>query len=93
MRDVRRISSEIEKLINQAKSDEKIQELLRLEGMIEAEIRYMSSLQQADWAYAADGKDEMRSIQLRELLQRIKRHLDDAFFSESPRSQWTDSTE
>ena len=77
--DVDEITAKIERLINQEKCDEKIQELMRLKGMIEGEIRHRSLMKEEKWTFVTEEHEDMRSLQLRELLKRIKRHLDEHY--------------
>ena len=75
--DTNKLSIEIERLTKQKKSDEKVQKLLRLEGMIEPEIKRLnvSSQRYAEWKSTALREDTIRAMELKNLLQIIRDHM------------------
>ena len=71
------VEKEIERLINLPKSEEKVQKLLRLEGMIECEIERLNMS-----AFRYSGKYKRNLEKLKDLLKTIQNHFDDSMWND-----------
>ena len=92
--DLKRLGREIDKIIKQEKSDDKVQKILRLEAMLECEISTIkySPFRYSQWTHDRQKQEEMHLMLLKQHLKRIQDHFDaslwdDTYFDEDSKTR------